>query len=110
MAFVHLRTHSEFSVVDGTLRIDDVAAAAKDDGQLALGVTDLSNLFGAIKFYKTCRGQGVKPIIGVDVWMDADDMNRYYELGLGFDLLGPVFAGQPDTSTWQASPGGWVEW
>src|SRR5471030_747001 len=70
MAFVHLRTHTEFSVVDGTLRIDDVAPAAKADGQLALGITDLSNLFGAIKFYKAVRGQGVKPIIGVDVWMD----------------------------------------
>jgi len=70
MAFVHLRTHTEFSVVDGTLRIDEVAAAARADGQLALGVTDLSNLFGAIKFYKACRGKGVKPVIGVDVWMD----------------------------------------
>jgi DNA polymerase-3 subunit alpha len=70
MAFVHLRTHSEFSVVDGTLRIDDVAPAAKEDGQVALGITDLSNLFGAIKFYKACRGKGVKPIIGVDVWLD----------------------------------------
>ena len=70
MAFVHLRTHTEFSVVDGTLRIDDVAAAAKADGQVALGVTDLSNLFGAVKFYKACRGKGVKPIVGVDVWMD----------------------------------------
>ena len=70
MAFVHLRTHSEYSVVDGTLRIDDVAPAAKADGQVALGITDLSNLFGAIKFYKACRGKGVKPIIGVDVWMD----------------------------------------
>ncbi|MEO5686771.1 MAG: DNA polymerase III subunit alpha [Burkholderiaceae bacterium] len=70
MAFVHLRTHSEFSVVDGTLRIDDAAPAAKADGQVALGITDLSNLFGAIKFYKACRGKGVKPIIGVDVWLD----------------------------------------
>src|ERR1700740_3388736 len=70
MAFVHLRTHSEFSVVDGTLRIDDLAAAAKADGQLALGVTDLSNLFGGVKFYKACRGKGVKPVVGVDVWMD----------------------------------------
>jgi DNA polymerase-3 subunit alpha len=70
MAFVHLRTHSEFSVVDGTLRIDDVAPAARADGQVALGITDLSNLFGAIKFYKACRGKGVKPIIGVDVWLD----------------------------------------
>ena len=70
LAFVHLRTHTEFSVVDGTLRIDEVAAAARADGQLALGVTDLSNLFGAIKFYKACRGKGVKPLVGVDVWMD----------------------------------------
>jgi len=70
MAFVHLRTHTEFSVVDGTLRIEEVAAAAKADGQVALGITDLSNLFGAIKFYKACRGKGVKPLIGVDVWMD----------------------------------------
>ena len=70
MAFVHLRTHSEFSVVDGTLRIDDVAPAAQVDGQVALGITDLSNLFGAIKFYKACRGKGVKPLIGVDVWLD----------------------------------------
>ena len=70
MAFVHLRTHTEFSVVDGTLRIDEVAPAAQADGQVALGITDLSNLFGAIKFYKACRGKGVKPIIGVDVWMD----------------------------------------
>ncbi len=68
--FVHLRTHTEFSVVDGTLRIDDAAAAAKADQQPALAITDLNNLFGAIKFYKACRGKGVKPLIGVDVWME----------------------------------------
>ncbi|MBK1613515.1 DNA polymerase III subunit alpha [Rubrivivax gelatinosus] len=78
MPFVHLRTHTEFSVVDGTLRIDDAAAAARADGQPALAITDLSNLFGAIKFYKACRGAGVKPIVGVDVWMDplADAAER----------------------------------
>ncbi|MBK7614289.1 MAG: DNA polymerase III subunit alpha [Burkholderiales bacterium] len=70
MAFVHLRTHTEFSVVDGTLRIDDAAAAAKADGQVALGISDLANLFGAVKFYKACRGKGVKPLIGADVWME----------------------------------------
>jgi len=70
MAFVHLRTHSEFSVVDGTLRVDDAAKAAKADGMVALGITDLSNLFGAVKFYKACRGKGVKPVVGVDVWLD----------------------------------------
>jgi len=72
MPFVHLRTHTEYSVVDGTLRIDDAAAAAKADQQAALAITDLSNLFGAVKFYKACRGKGVKPIIGVDVYLEPD--------------------------------------
>ena len=70
MSFVHLRTHTEFSVVDGTLRIDDAAAAARDDGQPALAITDLNNLFGAVKFYTACREQGVQPLIGVDVLME----------------------------------------
>jgi DNA polymerase III subunit alpha len=68
--FVHLRLHSEYSVVDGTLRIGDAAAAARADGQVALAITDLNNLFGTVKFYKACRGKGVKPLIGVDVWME----------------------------------------
>jgi len=72
MAFVHLRTHSEFSVVDGMLRIDDAARAARDDGQVALAITDLNNLFGAVQFYQACRGQGIKPILGVDLWMEPE--------------------------------------
>jgi DNA polymerase-3 subunit alpha len=68
--FVHLRLHSEYSVVDGTLRIDDAAAAARADGQVALALTDLNNLFGAVKFYKACRSAGVKPVLGVDLWME----------------------------------------
>ncbi|MBL0089514.1 MAG: DNA polymerase III subunit alpha [Ideonella sp.] len=72
MPFVHLRTHTEYSVVDGTLRIDDAAGAAARDGQVALAITDLSNLFGAVKFYRACRGKGVKPIIGVDVFVEPD--------------------------------------
>ncbi len=70
--FVHLRTHTEYSVVDGTLRVDDAARAAARDGQPALAITDLNNLFGAVKFYKACRGKGVKPIIGADLWMEPD--------------------------------------
>ena len=52
----------------------------------------------------------VAELIGVDLWMDADRMNEYYELSLGFDHLGPVFAGAPDTSVWRSAPGDWVEW
>ncbi|MEY4506231.1 MAG: polymerase subunit alpha [Pseudomonadota bacterium] len=65
--FVHLRLHTEFSVVDGTNRIDDTVAAAAKDGQPALAITDLNNLFGAVKFYKATRGKGVKPILGAEV-------------------------------------------
>ncbi|OGA99903.1 MAG: DNA polymerase III subunit alpha [Burkholderiales bacterium RIFCSPHIGHO2_12_FULL_69_20] len=72
MSFVHLRTHTEYSVVDGTLRVDDAAAAARADRQPALAITDLSNLFGAVKFYKACRGKGIKPIIGADIFIEPE--------------------------------------
>lgn len=71
--FVHLRLHSEFSIVDGLVRIDDAIKAAAKDGQAALAITDLANLFGMIKFYKGARGKGVKPIAGCDVWITNDD-------------------------------------
>ena len=73
MAFVHLRTHTEFSVVDGTLRIDELVGAAAGDGQAALAITDLSNLFGGVKFYKEARKAGVKPVLGADVWLEPDN-------------------------------------
>ncbi|MDP3354453.1 MAG: DNA polymerase III subunit alpha, partial [Polaromonas sp.] len=69
--FVHLRIHTEFSVVDGTNRIDEIVRAAASDGQPALAITDLSNLFGTVKFYKETRGAGVKPLIGADVWVQV---------------------------------------
>ena len=69
--FVHLRLHSEFSVVDGTNRIDDVVKVAAADRQPALAVTDLSNLFGAIKFYKEARKRGVKPVMGAEIWLEG---------------------------------------
>ncbi|WP_411884476.1 DNA polymerase III subunit alpha [Polaromonas sp. YR568] len=69
--FVHLRLHTEFSVVDGTNRIDEVVAAAAADRQPALAITDLSNLFGTVKFYKEGRSAGVKPLIGADIWVQV---------------------------------------
>ena len=68
--FVHLRCHSEYSIVDGIVRIDDYVAAANQDSMPALALSDLSNLFGAIKFYKAARDKGVKPIIGCDLWLE----------------------------------------
>ena len=69
--FVHLRLHTEFSVVDGTNRIEEVIRSAAADGQPALAITDLNNLFGAIKFYKEARTQGVKPLLGAEVWVEG---------------------------------------
>src|SRR4051812_28068429 len=79
--FVHLRLHTEFSVVDGTNRIDDVVKAAAANGQPALAITDLNNLFGAIKFYKAARGAGLKPLIGAELMLhglppDATALSR----------------------------------
>lgn len=67
--FVHLRLHSEYSVVDGITRLEDVVKAAAADQQGAIALTDLANLFGAIRFYKAARENGVKPIIGCDAWI-----------------------------------------
>ncbi|ARP82518.1 DNA polymerase III subunit alpha [Bordetella genomosp. 8] len=71
--FVHLRVHSEFSVVDGTVRISDLVKRAAKLGQPAVALTDLSNLFGLIKFYKAARGAGIKPVAGCDIWLTNDD-------------------------------------
>lgn len=78
--FVHLRVHSEFSITDGVVRIDDAVAAAVKDKMGALAITDLSNLFGLIRFYIAARSSGIKPIAGADVWIsnpaDPDQPHR----------------------------------
>src|SRR5450631_2291288 len=76
MSFVHLRTHTEFSIVDGTLRIDEAVGLAAADGQGAVAITDLSNLFGAVKLYSAARKRGVKPIIGADLWLEPEGAGR----------------------------------
>ncbi|HEY0563260.1 MAG TPA: DNA polymerase III subunit alpha, partial [Methylophilus sp.] len=73
--FVHLRCHSEYSIADGVVRIDDYVKSAKLEAMPALALTDLSNLFGAIKFYKAARGAGIKPLVGCDVWIE-NPINR----------------------------------
>lgn len=101
-------------------------------GMLQVPVTSIEQAAGAFTAYaastiNTARSYGMvshsiwqrlpnpgeaptQEVIGVDFWMDADRMNEYYDLSLGFEHLGPVFAGAPDTSAWRAAPGDWVEW
>jgi DNA polymerase-3 subunit alpha len=79
--FVHLRVHSEFSITDGVVRIDDAVAAASKDGMGALAISDLSNLFGLVKFYMAAREGGVKPIAGADVWLsNLQDPDQPYRM------------------------------
>jgi DNA polymerase-3 subunit alpha len=71
-SFVHLRLHSEYSVADGIVRLDEAIKRARQDGMPALALTDLNNLFGMVKFYKAARGKGIKPVVGCDVWVENE--------------------------------------
>lgn len=72
LPFVHLRVHSEFSVVDGIVQIPALIKKVAEYGQPAVALTDLSNIFGLIKFYKSARKGGVKPIAGCDIWVQNE--------------------------------------
>jgi DNA polymerase-3 subunit alpha len=67
--FVHLRLHTEYSLVDGIVRVPELVAAVSAAGMPAVAVTDQSNLFAMVKFYKEALAAGVKPLIGVDAWI-----------------------------------------
>ena len=73
MAFVHLGIHSEYSITDSIVRIKPLVKAAAADHQRALALTDLSNLYATVKFYRACLGAGIKPIIGSEVIMENED-------------------------------------
>jgi DNA polymerase-3 subunit alpha len=65
--FIHLRTHTEYSLVDSVIRVDDLVKAVKAAGMPAVAVTDLENIYGLVKFYKAAQGAGVKPVFGADL-------------------------------------------
>ena len=71
--YIPLRLHTEFSITDGTVRIKPLIKKALEYGLPALGVSDLMNEFGLVKFYKACRGVGIKPIAAADVWIENPD-------------------------------------
>jgi DNA polymerase-3 subunit alpha len=71
-SFTHLHVHTEFSMLDGAARVGDLVAKAAADGQPAVGITDHGNMYGVLDFYQACRDQGVKPIIGSELYMAYD--------------------------------------
>ncbi|MGG1660119.1 DNA polymerase III subunit alpha [Brevibacillus sp. NRS-1366] len=68
-SFVHLHVHTEYSLLDGAARIDELVARAAELGMKALAITDHANLYGAVPFYKACHEKGIKPIIGMELYL-----------------------------------------
>ncbi len=88
--FIHLHTHSHYSLLDGLAKIDELVSRAKELGMDALALTDHGNLYGAVEFYKKCRTAGIKPILGVEAYLapnnhqskNAHIDDKYYHLTL----------------------------
>jgi len=74
--FVHLHTHTEFSMLDGAARVVDVVAKAVADGMPAVGITDHGNMFGIVDFYKECHRQGITPVLGTELYMAAESRHE----------------------------------
>lgn len=73
--FVHLHLHSEYSLLDGACRIEELVLRVKELGQTAAAVTDHGNMFAAVEFYNACRAEGIKPIIGCEVYVAPRSRN-----------------------------------
>ena len=78
--FVHLHCHSEYSLLDGAIRLKDLVTRAKDFGMPAAAITDHGNMYGATYFYSACKDMGIKPIIGCEVYVSGDHRDTTSEL------------------------------
>ena len=83
--FAHLHLHTEFSLLDGAIRINDLVRHAKEQQLKAVGITDHGNIFGAVKFFQRAKKEGIKPILGCEMYFtpDArvkDPKEKYYHL------------------------------
>lgn len=73
--FTHLHVHTEYSLLDGSTRIKELPKRVKELGMDSIAITDHGNMFGAIQFYKACMDEGVKPIMGCEVYVSSTDLN-----------------------------------
>src|SRR4030065_2349720 len=90
--FVHLHTHSDFSLLDGAASVEDLVAQAKGCGMKALALTDHGNMFGALRFYKECLKEGIKPIIGCEAYVAPDSRHNRTGGGEGGGVPHPRLA------------------
>ena len=71
-SFVHLHVHSEYSLLDGAARLEELVAKAAASGMTSLALTDHGVMYGTIPFYKLCKARGIKPIVGCEVYFTAN--------------------------------------
>lgn len=76
MGFTHLHLHSEYSLLDGACKINEVTKRAAELGQSSLAITDHGVMFGAVDFYKKAKAAGIKPIIGCEVYVAARNLDQ----------------------------------
>ena len=95
MSFVHLRVHSDYSLSDGLCRVKKLPGWVAERGMPAVALTDQSNLFAMVKFYRGCLNQGIQPIVGADVWWGRD-----HESAMPMTLLVQSQAGYLKLSEW----------
>ena len=77
MGFIHLNLHTEYSLVDGLIKINDLATIAANKNMPAVAVTEKNNVFSAVKFYRAMHNQGIKPLIGAQLNLVSDDKSRF---------------------------------
>ncbi|MGL5949482.1 MAG: DNA polymerase III subunit alpha [Aeromonas sp.] len=80
--FIHLRVHSDFSMVDGVAKVKPIVSAAAAQGMPALALTDQFNMCGLVRFYGAAHDKGIKPIIGTDFWLQSPELPEPFRLTL----------------------------
>ena len=94
-SFTHLHTHTEYSMLDGAARLEDLVRAAVEDGQPGLGITDHGNMYGVLDFHRLCRKHGINPVIGTEAYMAGESRaERPVRRGKVDDTGGDVEGGQ----------------
>lgn len=92
MSFVHLHNHSEYSMLDSSAKVSAMVKKAKEEGMSALAITDHGNMYGALKFYKECKSNGIKPIIGCEIYktnhLDEKNKERFHLILLAENNIG----------------------
>ena len=80
MSFIHLNLHTEYSLVDGLIKIDELAATAEKMNIPAIAVTEKSNVFSAVKFYRAMHSRGIKPVVGAEIKLITEKKDEFYNI------------------------------